>query len=208
MAPLFSGSPPRSALDRQESDLLQCKHTTIGSAAIRRLGLDLRTVIVLFQNDRLLLLKRAPWKMLFPGRWTGLGGKVEPGELTDLAAAARRELFEETDLSPAEVCDLRLLRILSFHHPEEGLVCLLYFCGRATTGRQPSCTEGSLAWVDPANLAQLDLIDNTAQVLPLLIDDVRRGDQQIRWGIALYDQTGRLERVVFEERAPPAPGGA
>src|SRR5579859_5143182 len=93
------------------------------------------TVCVLFHGPKLLLMRRAAWKAFAPGRWTGIGGKVESHELGDVVAAARRELFEETDLTPAELSDLTFRRSLTFLHPLEGLVCLLYFTGRVTTDR-------------------------------------------------------------------------
>lgn len=160
-------------------------------------SLDVRTVIVLFHADRLLLLERAAWKKFAPNRWTGLGGKVEPDELADLNAAALRELYEETDLSPDEVTRFGLRRTLFFDHPAEGLVCLLYFTGETTTDRVPPCTEGTLHWVSPGDLPSLDLIENTAQVLPLLIEDVHRGEQSVCCGVASYDVTGHLLGIVW-----------
>src|SRR5437588_502952 len=107
------------------------------------------TVCVLFHGPRILLLRRAAAKAFAPGRWTGIGGKVEPHELGDVVAAARRELFEETDLTPAELADFRFRRALTFLDPTGGLVCLLYFTGHMTSDRVPSCGEGELAWVQP-----------------------------------------------------------
>jgi len=145
----------------------------------------------------MLLLKRAAWKQFAPNRWTGPGGKVEPSELGDLDASARRELFEETDLAPAEVSDLHLLRSLSFHHPIEGLVCLLYYIGECDCDRIPACNEGSLAWVHPSLLSSLDLIENTARVLPLLVVDRARRDRRVRCGVAAYDNQARLRTITW-----------
>ena len=50
------------------------------------------TICFGLDGDRILLLKRI--KRPYPGRWTGLGGKIEPGEAHDLAA--RREMGEES----------------------------------------------------------------------------------------------------------------
>jgi 8-oxo-dGTP diphosphatase len=156
-------------------------------------------VVVLFHQGKLLLLQRAPTKAFAPNRWTGIGGKVEPGELTDVLAAARRELFEETDLAPEEVSELVLRRTLTFDRPGEGLVCLLYLTGTAATGRFPSCNEGTLAWVSPAELGQLDLVENTGAVIGLLASDVS-GDQALaRSGFAVYEASGALVRVVFDD---------
>jgi 8-oxo-dGTP diphosphatase len=159
--------------------------------------IDLRTVLVLFHAGNLLLLRRAPWKRFAPDRWTGIGGKVEPNELADLTAAALRELFEETDLRPDEVIDVRLRRTLTFAHPEQGLVTLLYFSGVAATDRLPACNEGSLSWIAPAALPSLDLIDNTAVVLPLVVEDFQDCTTDVSCGVARYDAVGRLLEVIF-----------
>ena len=160
-------------------------------------SLDVRTVVVLFHHERLLLLQRAAWKKFAPGRWTGLGGKVESHELGDLVSAARREMFEETDLRPDEVSPLQVRRLLLFHHPIEQAVSLVYVTGTTTSDRLPSCNEGTLSWIEPEDLASLDLIENTARVLPLLIQDARTGDQRIHCGVAEYDEVGRLLDVKF-----------
>jgi 8-oxo-dGTP diphosphatase len=161
-------------------------------------GIRLLTVVVLFHNDRMLLLHRAPWKAFAPNRWTGIGGKVEPSELNDLAKAAARELFEETDLAPAEVSALKLRRTLTFDRPGEGLVCLLYFTAETTSDRVATCNEGSLAWITPLELGELDIIDNSAQVFRLLVNDERTGDRRVHCGIATYDDRGTLVRVSFD----------
>ena len=153
---------------------------------------------MLFRGELMLLLQRASWKTFAPNRWTGLGGKVEPSELGDLDASARRELLEEADLTPADVSDLRLLRCLTFHHPVEGLVCLLYYVGEYHSNRIPSCNEGSLAWVHPSQLSNLDLIENTAQVLPLLALDVAGVDRTVRCGVAHYDKHAQLKSITWE----------
>lgn len=155
-------------------------------------------MIVLFHGERLLLLKRASWKKFAPNRWTGLGGKVEPVEIDDLDASARRELFEETDFTSADVSGLRLARSLSFHHPIEGMVCLLYYVGESHSDRIPACNEGTLEWVQPSDLSGLDLIENTAQVLPLLVADRATSARSVRGGIAHYDEQARLRSVVWE----------
>src|SRR5579875_9152 len=164
--------------------------------------MDIRTVVVLFHAGRLLLLRRSPSKRFAPNRWTGLGGKVEPGEIGDLLSAARREVLEETDLAPEEIEELRVRRYLLFAHPAEGIVCLVYLTGQTRTGRTPATTEGVLRWVHPDELPTLDLIENTGRVLPLQIEDVRSASPVVRCGIASYDASGRLVTIVFEDAIP------
>ena len=161
--------------------------------------LDVRTTVVLFNDGRLLLLHRAPWKRILPNLWTGIGGKVEDGEYDNLVAAARRELFEETDLRPEEVGGLQLRRTLTLYRPNLGVVSLLYFTGQARTDRVPTCNEGTLAWVRPDELPTLPIIPNTARVLPYLIDDERTDDPNVHCGVATYATDGELVSVVFPD---------
>jgi len=161
--------------------------------------LDVRTTVVFFNADRLLLLHRAPWKKIHPNRWTGIGGKVEDGEYDDLVASALRELFEETDLRADEISELRLRRALTLYRPNLGIVTILYFTGYLANGRVPTCNEGALAWIRPNDLATLEVIPNTARVLPLLIEDERRGDDRVYCGVATYDDKDQLLDVVFPE---------
>jgi 8-oxo-dGTP diphosphatase len=156
------------------------------------------TVVVLFHAGRLLLLQRAPWKAFAPNRWTGIGGRVEMAEMDDLAAAARRELFEETDIRPDEISELRLRRTLTMDRPTEGLLCLLYFTGETSSDRVPTCNEGSLQWIAPEDLARLDLIENSAPIVPRLVEDVRHDRPGILCGVASYGTDGQLTRVFFE----------
>lgn len=163
----------------------------------RPTGLDIRSVIVLFHGDDLLLLQRGHWKKFAPNRWTGLGGKVEPGEESDLAESAWREVSEETDLQRDEVFDFRVRRFLIFSSPHEGPVCLVYVTGWTSTRRVPACNEGSLRWVRREDLGSLDIIENTARVLPFLIADSAAQDQSIHCGVATYDHAGTLQDITF-----------
>lgn len=158
---------------------------------------SLLTVVVLFHDARLLLLKRAAWKTFAPNRWTGIGGKVEPDELGWLASSARRELFEETDLGPTEVSELTLRRTLTFFRVDEGLVSLLYFTGKTASDRVPVCNEGTLAWFYPVELRRLDLLQNTGAVLRLLVEDVLSGASGVRCGVARLDEHDNFVDVVF-----------
>ncbi|HLZ10445.1 MAG TPA: NUDIX domain-containing protein [Chloroflexota bacterium] len=158
----------------------------------------LYTVVVLFHSGKLLLLRRSSTKTFAPDQWTGIGGRVEPDEFDDLVSAAGRELFEETDLRPTEVSPLALRRTLTFYRPDEGLVTLLYFTGTTSTGRPPAASEGSLAWIDPAALPEIDVIENTARVLPLLVGDSTQPAGRIRCGIARLDGNWRLVDVAFD----------
>lgn len=167
-------------------------------------GLEVYSMILLAHGtadaERYLLLRRAATKRLAPGLWTGLGGRVESDELADLAGSALRELAEETGIASQQVADLHLRRVLSLARPGAPLEILLYFTGRLSEPLLPTCPEGTLAWVGWEDLAGLDIIANTREVIPLLIEDLRRdppGRAPVQLGAARYRPDGRLERMVW-----------
>jgi hypothetical protein len=66
--------------------------------------------------------------------------------------------------------------------------------------KTPESPEGTIHWVEPKDLAALDLIDNAARVIPLLIEDLgrdREGSEPLRLGVARYDQWGALRAVLW-----------
>ena len=147
-----------------------------------------------------LLLRRNPDKRFAPGKWTGLGGRIEPNELGDPGAAALRELAEEAGLAQEEIAHFTPRRALLHNRPGESLTLLLAFTGELENEVQPACPEGTLHWVEPEDLATLELIDNAAVMLPLLIEDMARdpaGDEPVRAGAAHYEPDGTLSRVSW-----------
>ena len=102
------------------------------------------SMVLLRSGDRYLMLKRAEHKTFAPGRWTGLGGRVEADEFDDLQSAALRELQEETGILPSQVDRFRLRRMLLDLQPSQPLTVLLYFTGELGERVTPVCTEGEL----------------------------------------------------------------
>jgi 8-oxo-dGTP diphosphatase len=158
------------------------------------------TMTLLRAGDRYLLLRRSDRKAFAPGRWTGVGGRVEAAEHDDLLAAALREIHEETGLCRPEVHNLSLRRALLQSRPGHPLTVLLYLTAEFTEQRPLTSPEGALHWLGLDDLVGLDVIDNTALVLPLLIADMERdpaGHEPVVTGAASFGPDGSLETIVW-----------
>jgi len=104
---------------------------------------------------RLVLLRRAANKKFAPNMYTGIGGKMEPGET--ITGAVQRELKEETGL------ETPLHEFARVWVNDEKV--LYYFWGIHRSSSLPLCTEGTLEWVDAHDVLEKDVIPTTRDLL-------------------------------------------
>jgi 8-oxo-dGTP diphosphatase len=165
-------------------------------------GLAAFTMVLLCCDDRYLMLQRSPEKLFAPGRWTGIGGRVEPDELDDLKASALREIFEETGYTSEEICHLALRRTLLQQRPQHPVTVLFYFTAEVQAMRSRETREGTLHWLTKAELANIDIIENTRLVIPELIADIECADQGPagpKSGAASYSPEGELRSIDWAD---------
>lgn len=124
-----------------------------------------RTLCFITHGDEVLLLKGAPTKRIWPGRYNGLGGHVERHE--DVLSAAIREVREEAGL---EVKGIRLRGVININTDEEAGILLFVFHAEATSRQTASSAEGTLVWVPRSQLGALDLVEDLPVLLPRVLD--------------------------------------
>ena len=149
-----------------------------------------RVLIFLRRGESVLLLKGAPTKRLWAGKYNGVGGHIERGE--DVLSAARRELSEETGLTS----DLRLVGTVTVDAGESVGVGLYVFTGECLEGEPRPSEEGTLEWLSPSELANQPLVEDVAVMLGRILR--MRGDDPPFAVRSFYDEEGRL-KVEFAD---------
>jgi len=118
---------------------------------------------LIFRDGRLLACQRHE-NAAFPLKWEFPGGKVEAGE-SDVEAL-RRELLEELGIAVQDAKQV-------FHHehvyPEGPEVSLRFFRVLSHAGAKQNLVFQRIAWVDLAELDQLDFLEGDRPLIQRLV---------------------------------------
>jgi 8-oxo-dGTP diphosphatase len=151
-----------------------------------------RVLVFVYNNGDVLLIKGAPDKRLWANRYNGLGGHVKAGE--DMYHAARREVCEEAGL---ELRDLWLRGVVHIDVDAPPGIVLFCFSARSERREVRPSQEGSLHWISPDRLSQVDLVEDVPVLLERLAQDEGLGRQAPPFSARYwYDDEDRL-RIEF-----------
>jgi len=150
-----------------------------------------RTLIFLTREDQILLIKGAPHKRLWANQYNGIGGHIEPGE--DLLSAARRELIEETGLSPVDLWLCGTIVIDTRGKPGIGI---FVYRGECPDGEPKPSQEGTLVWIPQNRVYTLPLVEDLHTLLPKVLEMDK--DTAPFSALYTYDESDRLQ-ITFGE---------
>jgi 8-oxo-dGTP diphosphatase len=123
-----------------------------------------RTLIFLTRGESVLLLKGSAHKRIWANRYNGVGGHIEQGE--DVYTAARRELMEETGLSPDDLWLAGTVLVDTGEHPGIGLYVMR---GDSAAGEARPSDEGDLEWVPFDEIEDKSLVEDLPVLLPRVL---------------------------------------
>lgn len=149
----------------------------IDTGMLKKLFIVPVTAIVVRDDRRFLIMKRAEWEKAFPGKWTVPGGKFEEDDFAGkppttksyegwygvLEPAIEREVLEEAGI---RIRDIRYLTNYTFKHPKGFWVLGLSFWARYVSGEVRLVLDlTDFAWVTPEEAKGYDLIEGIYEEL-------------------------------------------
>ncbi|MCX8067380.1 MAG: NUDIX domain-containing protein [Anaerolineae bacterium] len=151
-----------------------------------------RVLCFLFSGEDVLLLRHAPDRADWPGRYNGIGGHVEVGE--DVRSAALREIAEEAGVPIADLM-LRGIVHIAPNGAEPG-VMMFVFTARALSRDVRASEEGTPVWVPLRELPTVDAVEDVPVILERVL--AMGPDGQPFFGISQRDEKGRVCLFIRE----------
>ena len=124
-----------------------------------------RTLIFLYHQDEIALIKGAPHKRLWANKYNGIGGHVERGE--DIFTSVARETFEETGLLLHE---FHLCGLITIDVERETGICIFVFKAEIKDQEVKLSEEGEIEWIPIHSILNLPLVEDLPVIIPLVIE--------------------------------------
>lgn len=157
--------------------------------------IDYKTVlsvnILIFSEGKVLLVKRPANKKVNPGKYSGIGGKVEPGET--YFQAAKREMKEEITFEPDNLCPYGITQTVDAPTGAEWVHVNFLARIPKIIEMEPS-EEGEFHWVDPAMVDKLDMVFDLQEYAQILA----KNDQVFILGQFVFDSQNKLIKKTIQ----------
>lgn len=107
---------------------------------------------LIIRGNEYLLMKRADNRRIAPGMWAGVGGHVEPNEISSPKTTCLREIYEETGIEEEHFKKLDLKYIVLRRDKLE-ISVIYYFVGFVESRfYKDKSQEGKLHWINEKEL--------------------------------------------------------
>jgi 8-oxo-dGTP diphosphatase len=134
-----------------------------------------------------LLVKRPANKKVNPGKYSGIGGKVEPGE--SYLQAAKREMKEEIGLETDNLYPYGVTQTVDAPTGAEWVHVNFLSKIPKIIEMEPS-EEGEFHWVDPATVDKLEMVFDLQKYAQILA----KNDRVFVLGQFVFDNQNKLIR--------------
>lgn len=159
---------------------------------------DYKTILsvnaLIWCEGKVLLLKRAATKKVDPGVYSGIGGKVEPGE--DILSAMYREIEEEVGITKEQITSIKPYSVTQHPYPPHNAEWVnVYFYARVNEQFKIEPTEdGEFEWRLPEEVSRLPMVND----LPKYIEILDKNPEAFILGFFNFDKQGDLVETKIE----------
>lgn len=154
-----------------------------------------RTLVFIRNGSDVLLMKRAAHMRVFPGRYNGVGGHIEPNE--DALSSALREVEEETGLKTDQIRDIRLRGITYINAKQPVGIILFIFTAWSVSRTLGETEEGALHWVALEKAHKLPLVEDLPVLLARLFGP--EASDALFFAQVGYDEQDRMVMIFAGE---------
>lgn len=153
-----------------------------------------RTLVFIRNTEgKILFLKGATGKKIWPDLYNGVGGHIEAGET--IIDSARREIEEETGFKKEDILNLQLCGIIHIDTDQRGRGIMLFvFTAESKREALTASREGSLHWLDWKRISPEEMPED----LPFLLSKLETFSDFPFYGRYWYNDADQLRIEISE----------